>query len=81
MRWKPGQALNQKLKLLEGSQALQQGQGVTVYQRKQYCGMRVRELVLLGSPIKCNTAVHLFKDAGPGVTAQRASRGQPVPSP
>ncbi|EOB07147.1 hypothetical protein Anapl_10668 [Anas platyrhynchos] len=33
------------------------------------------------SPIKCNTAVHLFKDAGPGVTAQRASRGQPVPSP
>lgn len=43
--------------------------------------MRDRELVLLGSPIKCNTAVHLFKDAGPGVTAQRASRGQPVPSP
>lgn len=36
------------------------------------------DVVLLGSPIKCNTTVQLFKDAGLGVTMQRAPRGHPV---
>lgn len=36
------------------------------------------DLVLLGSLIKCNTTVQLFKDAGLGVTMQRAPRGHPV---
>lgn len=82
MGWKLRQALNEKLKLLEGSRLSSPPERAAHHSvpekatpRDAPAAQSPIALVLLGSPIKHNRTVCLLKDAGPGVVRQRAPSG------
>lgn len=86
MGWKLRRALNEQLKLLEGSQLFSPPERAARHSvpekatpRDTTAAQSPIDLVLLGNAIKRNRAACLFKDAGPGVIRQRASSGHLAP--